>query len=848
MSQAYLFQLISDIVCNMFEFDNYRRNLSVEQEKNLFVLPWACVAIKNCKDDGDLLKFSTKKESKGQQKSLWLLLRLAIFRADAGLTPVFVCPECDSMRGVINFCLDQDRDYIEQLKCIHSKAAEGLLDDYDNLWIVTAPEDEDQNHTIKVNEDILVQSLIDEPSECFLGAVQNDNQVSLLYTVSKKQKIPFCSRCPSPKCKCFFEYKKRIREHVNVDEQEELHWERRKVDAITPRDDYNEALELNEQYKRFGYNITPFEYPIKRDDDLQAKLINRMGGQINIPDRLEPSYEGALVCKHGFGFNSSDVTLVQTSQNVIIYTNTQDIIIDSVTLARPTSPAGSCQCLQQYDGHPVLLWHLGRGRMVDYAFLHVSAHQVINGSTMHSIYQTRETALSSLGISSTLTYQDFERACSGFVSMIRFRKEDFMCDDCGQTPRYIVADGKMTAPTVRKVQHLDELAPEEDDDQVLQQGSQFKDRVFLHRKKERDLVKNLLSETINIDDFIASNEIQSDNVRLIIPLLESIQENWPAGIPEEYRRFICNLCKPTSLASYMQVTSDEPLQILQSFCDQTLNVRLAQNQQNIKILAKELPALWPNLLDVMNLESSLFLPNEVAQIVKKMIEIRRGTFDNAARRSDNDYIRWPSPEDDHPTQCYPAWPIFRYPKKYDVNSRVDSDYCEKSFDYKKGFAFGVFSVGCCCPKNITYGWELMLSRESAHNLFRLLMCRNLNMDLLEGVIFDFACGLDPYLLNREPREFQYLRTLVDGAHWQGQKRLRRPDRNGAGGHLGCSEGYNFNLYKEHLPHGTFSQGREQLHSKMEKMVDSLIQMEYSTFMLFMKLFFGINNLRNKGKL
>ena len=283
-----------------------------------------------------------------------------------------------------------------------------------------------------------------------------------------------------------------------------------------------------------------------------------------------------MVCKHGFGFDSSDVTLVQTSQNVIIYTNTQDIIIDSVTLARPTSPAGSCQCLQQYDGHPVLLWHLGSGRMVDYAFLHVSAHQVTNGSTMHSIYQTRETALSSLGISSSLTYQDFERACSGFVSMIRFRKEDFMCDDCGQTPRYIVADGKMTAPTVRKVQHLHELAPEEDDGQVLRQGSKFKDRVFLHRRKEHDLIKNLLTETITIDDFIASNDIQSENVRLIIPVLERKQENWPAGIPEEYRRFICNLCKPTSIASYMQ-----PLQILQSFCDQTLNVRLAQNQQSI---------------------------------------------------------------------------------------------------------------------------------------------------------------------------------------------------------------------------------------------------------------------------
>ena len=46
------------------------------------------------------------------------------------------------------------------------------------------------------------------------------------------------------------------------------------------------------------------------------------------------------------------------------------------------------------------------------------------------------------------------------------------------------------------------------------------------------------------------------------------------------------------------------------------------------------------------------------------------------------------------------------------------------------------------------------------------MCRDVNLLALKGVIFDHACGLDQYLLNREPREFEYLRCLVDGAHWQ----------------------------------------------------------------------------------
>ena len=291
-------------------------------------------------------------------------------------------------------------------------------------------------------------------------------------------------------------------------------------------------------------------------------------------------------------------------------------------------------------------------------------------------------------------------------------------------------------------------APNEEDDEILEQGSHFKDRVFLYRKKERRLVQQLLTEDIDIDEFVSSADLESANSRLLVPLIQRLQLDWPDEIPEPYSRFICNLCKPTSVASFLQVTSDEPLQILRLFCEQALHIRSPEQQDKLKLILRELPALWPNLMDILEIECSEFLPDELARVVLKMIEIRRGTFRNAAQRSDEDYIPWPAPEQEDPTQCYPAWPIFRYPKKYDVNSKQDVDFCEKSFGHKNGFAFGVFSVGCCCPANITYGWELMLTRESAHNLFRLLMCRNLDMENLEGVIFDFACGLDPYLLNR----------------------------------------------------------------------------------------------------
>ena len=122
------------------------------------------------------------------------------------------------------------------------------------------------------------------------------------------------------------------------------------------------------------------------------------------------------------------------------------------------------------------------------------------------------------------------------------------------------------------------------------------------------------------------------------------------------------------------------------------------------------------------------------------------------------------------------------------------------------------------------------------------------METLEGLIYDFACGLMPYSLNREPEEFEFIRFLVDGSHWNGQKKLKKPDKSGKGGHLGCSRSYNFNEYKSSIEnkagHKINSQGREELHSLIIKCASSLQQKNYQNFFSWMIAFFAINNLQN----
>ena len=67
------------------------------------------------------------------------------------------------------------------------------------------------------------------------------------------------------------------------------------------------------------------------------------------------------------------------------------------------------------------------------------------------------------------------------------------------------------------------------------------------------------------------------------------------------------------------------------------------------------------------------------------------------------------------------------------------------------------------------------------------MCRDIDTEALDGYLADFGCIAHKYCLNREPREFKFIMIKVDGAHWEGVKKLRRPDSTSQNGHLGCSE-------------------------------------------------------------
>ena len=242
------------------------------------------------------------------------------------------------------------------------------------------------------------------------------------------------------------------------------------------------------------------------------------------------------------------------------------------------------------------------------------------------------------------------------------------------------------------------------------------------------------------------------------------------------------------------MTRIEPLEYLKMYCEGTINIKTIEHRDKLLVVIQQLPVLWPILEDICNYEKCSVLPQEVCDIVLKLLEIRHNTFRNAANRDENNYYDYES-DMEPKTMCYPNNPTVRHPKKYLVNRVKDKDLCEKAFIGHSDFTAGIFTAGCACKFNITLGWEIMLNNESPRNLFRLLTCNQFDLNNMVGVLIDHACKFDSYMLNREAKPLEYLLALVDGSHWNAQKKYKRPNTKGKG-HLGCSEGYNWNLYKE----------------------------------------------------
>ena len=357
-----------------------------------------------------------------------------------------------------------------------------------------------------------------------------------------RQKVPFspfCSKCSRQSCIHWLTYK-RLEEtefvfnhHIHENDSDDsfndnlIEHEHDDIDHEDSEEEVETLPEgmhwrtmppIDKYHQLYGYNVTDIIYPFHLYKNIQAGWMERMNGVYSFPKQFIPTWSLATVCKHNNVFDQDDENLGRYSRNIVVYKNIGERLFDVDVMFRNT--LANCKCVQQFDSHRFLLWHLGFGRFVDYTLLHLHLHRMrADGIGTYAEYTSITDALVSLGISSTLTYHDLHRAVCGFFRRLKFdEKVAFSCPTHGTTPRFLNTDGKNMGPTKRKVRHLEELERHPNDDEVLAQSTFFAKRVFLHIIKERNLVVELLAENISMTTLCDSENIESENGRLVVNL------------------------------------------------------------------------------------------------------------------------------------------------------------------------------------------------------------------------------------------------------------------------------------------------------------------------------------------
>ena len=130
----------------------------------------------------------------------------------------------------------------------------------------------------------------------------------------------------------------------------------------------------------------------------------------------------------------------------------------------------------------------------------------------------------------------------------------------------------------------------------------------------------------------------------------------------------------------------------------------------------------------------------------------------------------------------------------------------------------IASMGCAC-----YGFEVLRSCESPRHPFRLFTTRFISPPSV--IVYDNAYQLHTYALNREPQRFKRTLFAVDQFHWHG--------------HVGCSSGYNLDLYSVHK--SLNSQVNEQVNAELQHIKSQLAYMTFDNFVFHLCLFLSIKN-------
>ena len=647
------------------DFDlNYLCSLRDDKAYNMHVLKDDhIVVMRNYTDDGSLVDLRQKFNGKRP----WVMLKMKQFiDKDSELKfDVPVCVSCSSELDSLE--KTQKITLIASRLCSHSKIISYIIKDYQapievDDWL-TLSEDRDESNC-KV--EIIHKKLDTSTRSQHLAVVfLKDKPPSLLWTQGRLIN-PKCSSCEHPKCHCIRYFLKRITPEENIPHSSNDH-----ENEDNDMDDKPKAHYMDREYGESGYNTKPITIPLN-SCPIQASVIENQNSYFNLPSELYPQFDESFKCKHGNYFIEDLYKCVSTTS--IVYHERGETVTNTRVYARTNR---QCKCEYQFDSSSYLLFHVGKGRFWDYytlqKFLFCYCRDGLSADAFYESIAKNFNASQNQIFSCDI--ETFRKAANGFVANIAWNySKVFSCPNCKLSPKYFTGDGKCDiAPLQRKLTaiNLKEISKHPDDKTILAQSTCHKQRIFLKEKSERDCITSLLTENISLEQFLAiDSSKKSEQFQLLYNIVKRFQNK--EKLPESYVKLMAECSKNISVAGILQVNNRNVLKTLRLFCLKQLNIRTIDNSKYLNELRRELPAIWPILLDILNYEDSTYLPKTVSLVVLMLLKIRIDTFKNSTQRYSNDYFKYDKPHDEA-TQFYPMFPLLFYPKLYRVNATVDKD-------------------------------------------------------------------------------------------------------------------------------------------------------------------------------
>ena len=389
-------------------------------------------------------------------------------------------------------------------------------------------------------------------------------------------------------------------------------------------------------------------------------------------------------------------------------------------------------------------------------------------------------------------------------------------------------------------------------------GSHHADRVLLRSPDARNLLLHFSGYTRDRKRLHTPQQLSASDLRQLICLLEGeeldalaqmvkrlVRENKTRLASEPYRAFrteySCvwnapgqyihndyNTINNITLFSLQVVGRADVVHTIAAIASGDVDIFDSHNHRELLLLQQNAPVLAEFLAKCPTAAGGE-LPEDVRDLLRLLLKLAQAPFQGHPPPPDS----YPPAVDDH-LSFFPCLPQQHGNACYKADSKsstsattADRDGCRKSSHGHPTLSPGIFTI--YCEHGVCYGFELLRSCESPKHPFGIFKTRFAHPP--ELIIYDNACRLHVYCLNREPHFFEKTRFAVDRFHWRG--------------HIGCSSGYSLDSYGGRRTKSIHSQVNEQANAGLQKIRGQLAYMNIDNFKFHCSLFLALINMDKK---